>query len=47
MRELRLDLHAAVAAGRDGALPVQRLRALPQDERHQPAAHQAPEAHGN
>lgn len=41
VRELRRHVHPSVAAGRDGPLPVQRLRTLPQDERPEPAPHQA------
>lgn len=41
VRELRCHVHPSVAAGRDGPLPVQRLRTLPQDERPEPAPHQA------
>lgn len=33
MRQLRGHIHAAVEARQHRALPVQRLRALPQDER--------------
>ncbi|KAM9584613.1 protein deacetylase HDAC6 [Morphnus guianensis] len=39
VRELRGDGDAAVAAGRDGPLPLQRLRALPPPQRPQPAPH--------
>lgn len=46
MRQLWLRVHAAVAQGRHRALPVQRLRPLPQDERHQQAAHQTAETTG-
>ena len=46
MRELRRHLDAAVAEGRDGPLPLQRLRPLPQDERHEPALGQAPQTAG-
>ena len=35
MRELRRHLHPTVAQGRDRALPLQRLRTLPQDERNE------------
>ncbi len=35
VRELRRHLDAALAQGRHRALPVQRLRTLPQDERHE------------
>lgn len=41
MRQLRRHSHAAVAARRHGPLPVQRLRPLQQDERHEPAAEAA------
>ena len=41
MRELRRHLDAAVAEGRDGPLPLQRLRPLPQDERHEQTAGKA------
>ena len=44
MHQLRGDHHAAVAQGRDRALPVQRVRSLPQDERAEPTAGQAEEA---
>ncbi|CAB3227568.1 unnamed protein product [Arctia plantaginis] len=44
VRELRRHPHAAVAARRHGPLPVQRVRALQQDERHEPAAQAAPAA---
>lgn len=44
--QLWLRVHAAVAQGRHRALPVQRLWPVPQDERHQPAAHQTTEATG-
>ena len=40
MRQLRGDVNAALAEGRDGPLPVQRLRPLLQDERPEPAADQ-------
>lgn len=46
VRELRLHPDAALAAGRHRPLLVQRLRALQQDERPQPAPHQAAEARG-
>ena len=46
MRELRLHPDAAMAAGRYRPLPVQRLRPLQQDERPQPAPHQAADARG-
>lgn len=45
MRELRRHRHAAVATRRHRTLPVQRLRSLHQDERHEPAA-EAPAAAG-
>lgn len=41
VRQLRSDLNAAVASRRHRPLPVQRVRAVPQDERHEPAADQA------
>lgn len=37
MRQLRSHLHAAVAPRRHRSLSVQRVRAVPQDERHEPA----------
>ena len=43
MRQLRRDLDSSVAAGRQRALPLQRLRTLLQDERDQQAARQAQE----
>ena len=43
VRQLRRHGHAPLAAGRGGQLPVQRVRPLLQDERHQPAAGQAQE----
>lgn len=46
MRELRVRVHAAVAQGRNRTLPVQRLRPLSQDERHQQAADQTAETAG-
>lgn len=46
MRELRLRVHAAVAQGRDRPLPVQRVRPVSQDERHQQAADQTAETPG-
>lgn len=46
MRQLWLRVHAAVAQGRHRTLPVQRLRPLPQDERHQQTAHQTAETTG-
>lgn len=44
VRELRGHVHAALEEGWHRALPVQRLRALPQNERHQPATQAAEEA---
>lgn len=41
MRQLWCHLHAAVAPRRHRALPVQRVRAVPQNERHEPAFGQA------
>ncbi len=41
MCELRSHLHPAVAAGRNGPLPLQRVRPVPQDERPEPAPYQA------
>lgn len=41
MRQLRCHLHASVAPGRHGTLFVQRVRPVPQDERHEPASGQA------
>ena len=46
VRELRLHPDAALAARRHRPLPLQRLRSLQQDERPQPAPHQAAEARG-
>lgn len=46
MRQLRLHPDPAVEEGRHRQLPVQRLRALHQNERSQPAPHQAPEESG-
>ncbi|GFX31774.1 hypothetical protein TNCV_171071 [Trichonephila clavipes] len=43
VRELRRHLYAPVEARRDGPLPLQRLRTLQQDERHEQAAHETPE----
>ena len=40
MRELRRDFDALVAQRWHRSLPMQRLRPLPQDERHEPAARQ-------
>jgi len=45
VRELRGHVHTALEEGRHRALPVQRLWALPQNERHQPAT-QTPEEAG-
>lgn len=41
MRELRGHFHSVVATGRNGALPVQRMRSLPQDERDESAVGEA------
>ena len=41
VRQLRSDFDSPVAAGRHRSLPVQRLWTLLQDERAEPAAHQA------
>lgn len=41
MRELWSHLHPAVAAGRDGPLPLQRVRPVPQDERPEQTPYQA------
>lgn len=41
MCELRSHLHPAVAAGRNGPLPLQRVRPVPQDERPEPTPYQA------
>lgn len=46
MRQLRIHVNAAVAQGRNWALPVQCLWSLPQDERHQQATHQTTETTG-
>lgn len=46
VRELRRHVHPAVAKGRDGPLPLQRLRTLLQDERPEQAPHQAQAATG-
>lgn len=46
VRQLRLHPDPAVEEGRHRQLPVQRLRALHQNERPQPAPHQAPEESG-
>ena len=43
MRQLRSYLDPALATGPQRPLLVQRLRPLLQDERHQPATHQAKE----
>ena len=40
MRQLRSDVDAAVAEGRNRPLPLQRLRPLLQDERPEPTSHQ-------
>ena len=40
MRQLRRDVDAALAPGRQRPLLVQRVRPLLQDERHQQASHQ-------
>lgn len=37
MRELRCYIDAVMASRRHRSLSVQRLRPLPQDERHEPA----------
>jgi hypothetical protein len=44
--QLRCHFHATVAERRQRPLPVQRLRTVQQDERHQQATDQAKEAHG-
>lgn len=41
MRELRGDQHASMATRWHRSLPLQRVRPLLQDERAEPAAHQA------
>jgi len=41
VRQLRRRVDAAVAPRRHRPLPVQRVRPVPQDERHEPAAGQA------
>ena len=46
MRELRGGVDSALAARRHRSLPLQRLRSLPQDERHESATGQAIKAHG-
>lgn len=46
MCELRLYLNPAVEERRNRTLPVQRVRPLPQDERHQSTSHQATETPG-
>lgn len=46
MCQLRLSVHTAMAQGRHGALPVQCLWPLPQDEWHQQTAHQTTETAG-
>jgi len=40
MRQLWRHLDTTMASGRDWSLPVQRLRALPQDEWNEPSAYQ-------
>ena len=44
--ELRGHVHALVATGRHGPLPVQRLRSLQQDERHEQTPHQTAAENG-
>lgn len=46
VRQLRLHPDPAVEEGRHRELPVQRLRALHQNERPEPAPHQTPEESG-
>ena len=46
VRQLRRKLDSAVETRRQWQLPLQRLRALLQDERDQQAARQAQEANG-
>lgn len=46
MRELRRQQHPAVAARLHWALPVQRVRTLPQDQRREPAAREAEQTAG-
>ncbi|EEC06622.1 hypothetical protein IscW_ISCW004190, partial [Ixodes scapularis] len=46
VRELWRHLDPAVAPRLHGALPVQRLRPLLQDERGQPTPHEAPQTAG-
>ena len=46
VRELWRYLNPAVAQGRQRPLPLQRLRSLLQNERAEPAAHQAQEETG-
>lgn len=41
VRELRRHPHASLAERRNGPLPLQRVRPLPQDERHEQAAGEA------
>lgn len=41
VRQLRCDRHAFVAPRRHWPLSLQRMRALPQNERDEPATHQA------
>lgn len=46
MCKLRGHVDAPLEAGRYGPLPVQRLRTVPQDERHQQTSHQTSAAAG-
>ena len=46
MCELRRDIDAAVETRRQRSLPLQRVRPLLQNERHQPTARQAKEENG-
>ena len=46
MCQLRSDLDASVEARRKRTLPLQRLRSLLQNERHQPAAREAKAKNG-
>ncbi len=46
MRELRRHLHPSLAERWQRTLPLQRMRALLQDERHQQATRQAKEKDG-
>lgn len=46
MCQLRGHVHPALEKRWHGTLPLQRLRTLPQDERHQPALVQTPEEAG-